>query len=64
MKAAGSLHEFLVKLHARFGPIASFYWSDMHVVSVASPIAFRQLEHIFDRACTTLNILYLDTIKF
>lgn len=49
MAKAGSLHEFLFDLHTRFGPIASFYWGDMRVVSVSSPLGFRQLEHIFDR---------------
>lgn len=46
--AAGSLHEFLVKLHAEHGEIASFYWMSDKVVSVM-PSHWRSLRRLFDR---------------
>ncbi|KAL5007144.1 hypothetical protein ScPMuIL_015950 [Solemya velum] len=47
--AAGSLHEYLVKLHKEYGPITSFWMGDNHVVSIASPELFKQHQHLFDR---------------
>ncbi|KAJ8023977.1 Cytochrome P450 20A1 [Holothuria leucospilota] len=47
--AAGSLHEFLVKLHKQYGPIASFWYGDKFTVSVASPVMFKELKAVFDR---------------
>ncbi|UJR27121.1 hypothetical protein I4U23_008420 [Adineta vaga] len=46
---AGSLHQFLTKLHKKFGPIASFYWSKQRVVSIASTEAFHDTRRLFDR---------------
>ncbi|CAF1278338.1 unnamed protein product [Adineta ricciae] len=46
---SGSLHEFLTKLHKKFGPIASFYWGKQRVVSIASPEAFHETRRLFDR---------------
>ena len=46
---AGSFHEFLVGLHKRFGPIASFWWKKHQVVSIASAELFAETEHMFDR---------------
>ncbi|KAL5006402.1 hypothetical protein ScPMuIL_015208 [Solemya velum] len=47
--AAGSLHEYLVKLHKEYGPITSFWMGGSHVVSIASPELFKQHQHLFDR---------------
>ncbi|KAJ8024895.1 Cytochrome P450 20A1 [Holothuria leucospilota] len=49
IKAAGSLHEFLVKLHKQYGPIASFWFGPTFTVSVASPDILQDLKRIFDR---------------
>ena len=46
---AGTLHEFLLKLHNRFGPIASFWWEKTFTVSVASAELFEEQLDIFDR---------------
>lgn len=46
---AGSLHEFLVDLHKKFGPIASFWWGQDYVVSIASPELFKEHQYVFDR---------------
>ena len=47
--AAGSLHQYLTKLHQEFGPVVSFYWGKERVVSTASPDAFHAARHLFDR---------------
>jgi cytochrome P450 family 20 subfamily A len=46
---AGSLHQYLTKLHKKFGPIVSFYWGKARVVSIASPEAFQETRRLFDR---------------
>ncbi|XP_014680332.1 PREDICTED: cytochrome P450 20A1-like, partial [Priapulus caudatus] len=46
---AGSLHQFLQKLHWSHGPIASFWWGTQQTVSIASPELFKEHQHVFDR---------------
>ena len=46
---AGSLHEFLLHLHQKFGPIASFWIHKLYVVSIASAKLFEEHQHTFDR---------------
>ncbi|KAK7476474.1 hypothetical protein BaRGS_00032309 [Batillaria attramentaria] len=46
---AGNLHEFLIDLHGRFGPIASFWWEKQFTVSIASPDLFKEQQNVFDR---------------
>lgn len=46
---AGSLHEFLLGLHKKFGPIASFWWGELHVISIASADLFEEHRHLFDK---------------
>ncbi|XP_005090890.1 cytochrome P450 20A1 [Aplysia californica] len=45
----GSLHEFLLDLHSRFGDIAGFWWGQTYVVSIASPELFKAHANVFDR---------------
>ena len=47
--AAGSMVEFLRNLHARFGPIASFWYKDVYTVSLADSKYFKKTEKMFDR---------------
>lgn len=42
VEKAGSLHEFLLGLHKQFGPIASFWWGKMYVISTASGKLFEE----------------------
>lgn len=48
--SSGSLHDFLLELH-REGrcPVSSFWWRDQRVVSVCSPRAFKDTEHLYNR---------------
>ncbi|KAL4227902.1 hypothetical protein ACF0H5_013343 [Mactra antiquata] len=45
----GSLHEFLLYLHKRYGPIASFWWGPQYVVSIANDALFKEHHGVFDR---------------
>ena len=46
---AGSLHEYLMLLHEKYGAIAGFWWGKMYVVSLASPEYWKEVQPIFDR---------------
>ncbi|XP_062516531.1 cytochrome P450 20A1-like [Corticium candelabrum] len=46
---AGSLHQYLLNLHDKYGPLASFWWNEKLVVSLASPELFKQTSRLFDR---------------
>lgn len=46
---AGSLHEYLARLHAQYGPVVAFRWGKNRVVSTASPEAWKPLSPLFDR---------------
>ncbi len=47
--SAGSLHEYLVALHKKYGSVASFYWMDKKVVSLSDPQHWRHIMKLFDR---------------
>ncbi|KAM7450025.1 hypothetical protein ABFA07_002135 [Porites harrisoni] len=49
MGKAGSLHEYLVLLHEKYGSIVGFWWGKKYVVSLASPEYWKEVNHIFDR---------------
>lgn len=46
---AGSLHEYLMLLYERYGPIAGLWWGKKYVVSLASPEYWKEVQPIFDR---------------
>jgi cytochrome P450 family 20 subfamily A len=46
---AGSFHAFLMKLHATYGPIASFWYGEKLCVSLGSADVLKQVENWFDR---------------
>ena len=49
MAKAGSLHQFLLDLHDKYGGIVSFWWGKQLVVSIATPELFKQHSRVFDR---------------
>ena len=49
MGKAGSVHEYLILLHEKYGSIAGFWWGEKYVVSLASPEYWKEVNHIFDR---------------
>lgn len=46
---AGSLHEYLVDLHKKYGDIAAFRMGKDMVVSICSPELFKEHSNVFDR---------------
>ncbi|XP_077997364.1 cytochrome P450 20A1-like [Glandiceps talaboti] len=46
---AGSFHEFLMKLHSKYGPVASFWYGKNYFVSLGSPEAFKYHIKLSDR---------------
>nr|AKH03540.1 cytochrome P450 20A1 [Paracyclopina nana] len=55
--AAGSFHEFLVDLHDKFGPVASFWYGPKYCISVASAPAFKDVQHLTDRPAVLFDFL-------
>ena len=49
MGKAGSLHEYLMLLHEKYGSIVGFWWGKKYVVSLASPEYWKEVNPIFDR---------------
>ena len=50
LKKCGSLHQYLMHLHENGEvPVTSFWWAKLHVVSVCSPQAFKELVGLVDR---------------
>nr|XP_006821880.1 PREDICTED: cytochrome P450 20A1-like [Saccoglossus kowalevskii] len=54
---AGSLHEFLVKLHTKYGHVATFWYGKTHVISLASAKAFKDTNKLFDRPAVLFNFV-------
>ena len=49
MGKAGSLHQYMMLLHEKYGPIAGFWWAKQYVVSLAAPEYLKEIKSIFDR---------------
>lgn len=49
MGKAGSLHQYLMLLHEKYGAIAGFWWGRQYVVSLASPEYWKEVQSNFDR---------------
>ncbi|XP_006824105.1 cytochrome P450 20A1-like [Saccoglossus kowalevskii] len=49
IKAAGSMHQFLMTLHFKYGHIAVFWHKKIRVVSLAYPEAWKDVIKLFDR---------------
>ena len=49
LEKAGSLHQFLLALHTKYGKIASFWFGHQKVVSISSPELFKEQQNLFDR---------------
>lgn len=49
IREAGSLMEYVIDLHGKYGQIVSFWLGKQYTVSIASPELFKEHSHIFDR---------------
>ncbi|ELU05646.1 hypothetical protein CAPTEDRAFT_145552, partial [Capitella teleta] len=57
IKASGSLHEFLMDIHADYGPMASFLFGPQLVVSICCPDLYKQYLKTFDRPASLFEFL-------
>ena len=46
---AGSLHQYLLDLHEKYGPVASFWLGAQFCISLGSASYFKFSQHFFDR---------------
>lgn len=53
---AGSLHEYLLDLHQKYGDIAAFQMGKEMVVSICSPELFREHSNVFDRPASLFKL--------
>jgi len=51
MAKAGSVHEFLVELHEKYGDIAGFWWGKEYAVSLSSVEYWKEIQPLFDKPC-------------
>ena len=63
MAKAGTVHEFLVELHDKYGDIASFWWGEQITVSIASPSLFKEVRSMFDRPSKSNKINIAGTLE-
>ena len=49
IKDAGSLHEFLLDLHSKYGDMASFWFGSTQMISVSSSDLFAKVQILFNR---------------
>lgn len=58
---AGSLHEYLIELHEKYGEIVGFWWGKEYVVSLSAIQHWKEIQPIFDKPCKinqTLTVMY------
>lgn len=55
IKACGSLHQFLLKLHEEYGDIACFWYGSSFCVSLSTPKLFQSFSSAFDKPFVLFN---------
>ena len=66
MARAGSVHEYLIELHEKYGEIVGFWWGKEYAVSLSSIEYWKEIQPIFDKPCkmqsyTNSNTQYMCT---
>lgn len=51
MAKAGSVHEYLIELHEKYGNIVGFWWGKEYAVSLSSVEYWKEIQPIFDKPC-------------
>lgn len=51
MAKAGSVHEYLVELHEKYGEIVGFWWGKEYVISLSSVEYWKEIRPLFDKPC-------------
>ena len=56
MAKAGSVHEYLVELHEKFGEIVGFWWGKEYTISLSSVEYWEEILPIFDKPCKISHV--------
>ena len=51
MAKAGSVHEYLIELHGKYGNIAGFWWGKDYAISLSSVEHWKEIQSLFDKPC-------------
>ena len=56
-QSAGSMHQFLLTLHAKYGPVASFWYGPHYCISIGNADIMKQVKHLFDRPAALFEMV-------
>ena len=51
------MHQFLLTLHAKYGPIASFWYGPQYCISIGNAEIMKQAKHLFDRPAAMFEMV-------
>ena len=51
------MHQFLLKLHDKYGPVASFWYGTHYCISVGTANAIKEVKHLFDRPAALFEMV-------
>ena len=51
------MHQFLLKLHDKYGPVASFWYGTQYCISVGNAEIMKQVKHLFDRPAALFEMV-------
>ena len=51
------MHQFLMKLHDKYGPVASFWYGTEYCISIGSAEVMKQVKHLFDRPAKLFELV-------
>ena len=51
------MHQFLVKLHNKYGPIASFWYGTEYCISIGNAEHMKKVKHLFDRPAKLFELV-------
>ena len=51
------MHQFLLTLHAKYGPVASFWYGPHYCISIGNADLMKQVKHLFDRPAALFEMV-------
>ena len=51
------MHQFLLTLHAKYGPVASFWYGPHYCISIGNADIMKQVKHLFDRPAALFEMV-------
>ena len=51
------MHQFLLTLHAKYGPVASFWYGPHYCISIGNTDLMKQVKHLFDRPAALFEMV-------